>query len=104
MQEEIEADADEHLLLDGDTLLLCSDGLTRMVTDPDIASTLLTHPAVQAAADRLVALANEYGGEDNVTVVVLRVTLGPDGLLGRLRRWSRSLGSSAEAGLSSGGR
>ncbi len=103
-QEEIEADADEHLLLDGNTLLLCSDGLTRMVTDPEIASTLLTHPAAQAAADRLVALANEYGGEDNVTVVVLRVTLGPDGLLGRVRRWSRSPGGSAAARPSSGGR
>lgn len=103
-QEEIEADADEHLLLDGDTLLLCSDGLTRMVTDPEIASTLLTHPAAQAAADRLVALANEYGGEDNVTVVVLPVTLGSEGLLGRLRRWSRSLRGSADARPSSGGR
>ena len=86
-QEEVEVDADEHLLLDGDTLLLCSDGLTRMVTDPEIASTLLTHPAAQAAADRMVALANDYGGEDNVTVIVLRVALGSDGLLSRLRRW-----------------
>ena len=81
--EEVEVDADEHLLLDGDTLLLCTDGLTRMVTNPEIASTLLTYPAAQAAADRLVALANDYGGEDNVTVVVLRITLGSDRLLAR---------------------
>ncbi len=85
-QEEVEVDADEHLLLDGDVLLLCSDGLTRMVTDPEVASTLLTHPDAQAAAERLVALSNEYGGEDNVTVVVLRAALGSDGLLSRLRR------------------
>jgi len=86
-QEEVEVDADEHLLLEGDVLLLCSDGLTRMVTDPEVASTLLTHPDAQAAAERLVALSNEYGGEDNVTVVVLRAALGSDGLLSRLRRW-----------------
>jgi len=102
--EEVEVDADEHLMLDGDTLLLCSDGLTRMVTDPEIASTLLTHPRAQAAADHLVALANEYGGQDNVTVVVLRVTLGPDGLFNWLRRWSRGFVGPPDAGSSAGGR
>jgi len=86
--EEVEVDADEHVLLDGDTLLLCSDGLTRMVTDPEIASTLLTYPRPPAAADRLVALANDYGGEDNITVVVVRIALGNGGLFGRLRRWA----------------
>lgn len=85
--EDVEVDSDEHLLMDGDTLLLCSDGLTRMVTDPEIASTLITHSEAQAAADRLVELANEYGGEDNVTVVLARITPGPDRLLNRLRRW-----------------
>jgi PPM family protein phosphatase len=102
-QDEVEADADEHLLLDGDTLLLCSDGLTRMVTDPEIASTLLTHPAAQAAADRLVALANEYGGEDNTTVVVLRIGIGPNGWFNRLRRWSRNLGGQLEEASLRGG-
>jgi len=82
-REEVEVDADEHLLLDGDTLLLCTDGLTRMVTNAEIASTLLTYPAAQAAADRLVALANDYGGEDNVTIVVLRIALDSDRLLAR---------------------
>ncbi len=101
---EVEVDADEQLLLDGDALLLCSDGLTRMVTEPEIASTLLTYPDAQAAADRLVALANDYGGEDNVTVVVLRVALGSEGLLARLRRWSRSAGKPPEGMSSSGGR
>ncbi len=87
--EEVEVDADEHLLLEGDVMLLCTDGLTRMVTDPEIASTILTHPSAQAAADRLVALANDYGGEDNVTVVVVRIAQDLDGLLARWRRWSR---------------
>ncbi len=96
--EEVEADADEYLLLDGDALLLCSDGLTRMVTDPEIASTLLTHASAQDAADRLVALANEYGGEDNITVIVLRVQCENNGLFAWLRRWSRGSGSKPDPG------
>lgn len=53
-----------------DRLLLCSDGLTRHVTDEEIAARARAAPA--AAADQLVALANERGGEDNVTVVIYR--------------------------------
>ncbi len=98
---EVEVDADEQLLLDGDSVLLCSDGLTRMVTDPEIASNLLTHLEAQAAADRLVELANEYGGEDNITVVVLYLRLGSEGLLARLRRWA---GGSSDEESSAGGR
>jgi len=101
--EEVEIDADEHLLRDGETLLLCSDGLPRMVTDPEIASTLLTHGEAQAAAERLVALANDYGGEDNVTVVVLRVVLGSNGWRTRLRRWSQGLRASPGPASSPGG-
>jgi protein phosphatase len=84
--EDVLVDTDEQLLLEGDTLLLCTDGLTRMVTDAEIASTLLTQPAPQAAADRLVALANEYGGEDNTTVVVVRIPVESRSWLERLRR------------------
>lgn len=98
--EDVEVDADEHILLDGDVLLLCSDGLTRMVTDPEIASNLITHSEAQAAADRLVELANENGGEDNITVVVLHLRLGSEGLLARLRRWA---GGSSDAASSGGG-
>lgn len=98
-QPEVEVDADEHLLLGGDTLLLCSDGLTRMVTDPEIASTLLTEADPQKAAERLVTLANEYGGEDNVTVIVAKAASESRGLLSWLRRWAgRSSGVPASPG------
>lgn len=97
----VEPDADEHLLLDGDILLLCSDGLTRMVTEPEIASTLLTHERAQDAADRLIELANDYGGEDNVTVLLVRVAREATGLLSRLRRW---VGHSPVALSAGGGR
>lgn len=91
-QPEVEVDADEHMLLLGDTLLLCSDGLNRMVTDPEIASTLLTNPSPQAAADRLVELANENGGQDNVTVIVVRLDAKSQAVFGWLKGRKKSPG------------
>jgi serine/threonine protein phosphatase PrpC len=89
---EVQVDVDEQMLLVGDYLLLCSDGLTRMVTDPEIASTLLTSTSAQEAADRLVELANDYGGVDNVTAIVIRVARKPEGVLDRLKIWKRNSG------------
>jgi serine/threonine protein phosphatase PrpC len=90
--ETVEVDADEQMLLVGDSLLLCSDGLTRMVTDPEVASTLLTSISAQNAADRLVDLANEYGGVDNVSVIVLRILPTSESVLDRLKIWKRNSG------------
>ena len=56
----------------GDVLLLCTDGLTGMLTDDRIATTLATMSSPQEACEQLVQIANEQGGEDNVTVVVVR--------------------------------
>ncbi|MGO9640227.1 MAG: Stp1/IreP family PP2C-type Ser/Thr phosphatase [Candidatus Acidiferrales bacterium] len=86
-KQNVEVDADEQVLIEGDTVLLCSDGLTRMVTDPEIASTLETTPDPQKAADRLVDLAVENGGQDNVTVIVVHLAPEARGLWARLRRW-----------------
>jgi len=72
-EESVEVDADEIELFPRDSLLLCSDGLTRMVPEPEIASILLEAPDVASAAESLVNRANEYGGLDNATVVVIRV-------------------------------
>ena len=69
---EIEVDAEEHMLFGHDVLLLCSDGLTRMVTEPEIAGTLQAELDPAKAAERLVELANDQGGADNVTVLVVR--------------------------------
>jgi len=55
----------------GDTLLLCSDGLCDMVEDPEILS-IVQRETADRAASALVDLANERGGHDNITVVVLR--------------------------------
>jgi protein phosphatase len=56
----------------GDVILLCSDGLTEMVKDEAIAEVLRAEADPRAACERLVALANEAGGKDNITVVVAR--------------------------------
>ncbi len=57
----------------GDLLLLCSDGLTAMVPDEDIARILGEAKGdVEKAAKDLVAEANAHGGEDNITVVLLK--------------------------------
>jgi protein phosphatase len=56
----------------GDVILLCTDGLTGMVREPDIAALILSARSPERACERLVARANEMGGRDNVTVVVAR--------------------------------
>ena len=57
----------------GDVLLLCSDGLTTMIPDEDIARILGEAAGdVDRAATALVDEANERGGEDNITVVLLK--------------------------------
>jgi protein phosphatase len=57
----------------GDEILLCTDGLTRKLTDRDIRDLLLKAASPDAVADALVAAANHAGGEDNITVVLARV-------------------------------
>ena len=58
---------------DGDVFLLCSDGLTGMVSDAGVAEILAGAPSLAVAAQQLVAAANEAGGRDNITVVLFRV-------------------------------
>src|SRR5690606_23352879 len=57
----------------GDLYVLCSDGLSGMITDEVICELVTSADDVQEAARALVERANANGGEDNITVVVLRV-------------------------------
>ena len=61
----------------GDVIMLCTDGLTGMMTDLQIASVLRTHSDPQTACERLVQGAIEAGGHDNVTVIVARCEEAP---------------------------
>lgn len=65
-------------LADGDILLLCTDGLTNLVSDREIADILARHSDPQEACDSLVTLALERGGTDNVTVVVGQFAIEQD--------------------------
>jgi protein phosphatase len=56
----------------GDRLLLCSDGLTEMVTNEAIAAVLDAEPAPEAAAKKLLARANEGVASDNITLLIVR--------------------------------
>jgi PPM family protein phosphatase len=76
---DVSVDEEDIGLLDGDRLLLCSDGLTNMVTEDVIQAILESTPTnPQEAAERLVRAANRAGGVDNITVVVLDL-IGDDG-------------------------
>lgn len=68
----VEADIRSLALRSGDTVLICSDGLTTEVEDGEIAGILAFSPDAQAVADRLVQTALANGGSDNITVAVLR--------------------------------
>jgi len=59
----------------GDVYLICSDGLSGMLDDPTIRDTVVeAGDDVEGLSSRLIALANENGGEDNITAVLFRVT------------------------------
>ena len=58
----------------GDVYVLCSDGLSGMITDEQIRDEVLAHDELDKSAQALIDRANGNGGEDNVTVVLLRVT------------------------------
>jgi len=76
----VKADVTSVPLEDGDLLLLCTDGLTRSVSVAEIEEVLSGAEDLDEACDRLVAMANERGGYDNVTVLIagpVRVRGGP---------------------------
>ncbi len=59
-------------LQDGDLFLLCSDGLNSMLTDVEIAGLLEPSGPLQESCERLINAANQRGGNDNISVVLLR--------------------------------
>ena len=85
---EVEVELSEVPVQPGDYLLLCSDGLTRMVPEPTLACAIFQLRDPQRICDYLVATANHNGGADDITVVVVEVI---DGGWRRLRNhWRRS--------------
>lgn len=69
--EEIEIDFFEEELVFGDEILMCSDGLTNMIEDEQIRQIIKTREDVSEQADKLIETANQNGGKDNITVVIV---------------------------------
>ena len=70
---EVEVDTYTVTAKDGDVYLLCSDGLTGMVSDDELGSILRSAKQLDDAAETLVRAANQNGGRDNITVVLFRL-------------------------------
>jgi protein phosphatase len=88
-EKEVQVDTEEHMVVARDILLLCSDGLTRMLIEPEIAGTLQSEPDATKAAQKLVDLANDRGGSDNITVIVVRIGAESKGWFSWLRLGAR---------------
>jgi protein phosphatase len=71
--ESVEPAVTYHELRREDVLLLCSDGLSHVVEDAEILEAVTQSPDCLTLCDRLVGLANDRGGPDNITVLVARM-------------------------------
>jgi len=66
----IEVDTHTESFVDGSCLLLCSDGLWAKMSDSEIAKVLMSESDAQSAVGKLITVANERGGEDNITLIL----------------------------------
>ncbi|MGI9227565.1 MAG: Stp1/IreP family PP2C-type Ser/Thr phosphatase [Gammaproteobacteria bacterium] len=88
----IAVDIKEDLAMPGDIYLLCSDGLTDMVDDQEIHATVTTFKDnLDQLADKLVAVANENGGRDNVSVLLAKPNKEFPGKINWKNKFSRFL-------------
>lgn len=71
MQANVEPDTMELVLQPGDRILMCSDGLSNMVSNPLMQQVVNENPDPLPACEKFIMLANENGGTDNITVVLL---------------------------------
>ena len=72
MKETVQVDISEHRIKEGDMFLLCSDGLSGMITDEGMEHILRETSDLEENCDRLIEVANDNGGTDNITVILVR--------------------------------
>jgi len=72
-RDDVESDLFEREIQPGDVLLLCSDGLHGLVKEQEMGTIVATAPSMQEAAQDLVNMANERGGPDNISVMLIKV-------------------------------
>jgi len=73
MKDQVKVELRHEPIQQGDLFLLCSDGLTGMVKDADILEILAIGDDLQESCDLLVTMANDGGGTDNISVVLVRI-------------------------------
>jgi protein phosphatase len=73
MQDQVVVDLQHDDPLKNDVYVLCSDGLSGMIPDEDIMKIVSSSPDIREACRRLIARANESGGEDNITAVLIKI-------------------------------
>jgi len=78
MQEHVAVDLQSDDAQIGDCYILCSDGLSGMIEDSEILEVVQGSEGLDDICRKLVALANEHGGEDNITALVVRIESGAD--------------------------
>jgi PPM family protein phosphatase len=79
MQDQVVVDLQHDDPTPGDVYVLCSDGLSGMVPDEDIQKIVAGSGDIREACKKLIQKANESGGEDNATVVLIKIEEAPDG-------------------------
>ncbi len=86
VEDAVQLDITEHVVEPGDSYVMCSDGLSDMVDDAEIASILGGESSLEQRADSLVVAANEHGGRDNISVLLVQVDAATEkrGLISRL--------------------
>ncbi len=77
MQEHVSVDLQGDDATVGDCYILCSDGLSGMIEDAEILEIVSKSPSIEEACRKLIAVANEHGGEDNITAVLVRIEEEP---------------------------
>ncbi len=79
MQDQVVVDLQHDEPVLGDVYILCSDGLSGMVSDEEIQKIITTAADIRDACKKLIQKANESGGEDNATVVLIKIEEAPEG-------------------------
>ncbi len=73
MQDQVTVDLQSDDVEPGDLYVLCSDGLSGMIEDEEILNVVNEQSDLEVACRKLIALANEHGGEDNITAVIVKI-------------------------------